>query len=71
MFEYSLDDKEYNQIRLFDFNFQAEDEFSKIPEIGVYGASPLGDGFQAKFENFIFSKNEWFLNLDEIPLEYK
>jgi regulation of enolase protein 1 (concanavalin A-like superfamily) len=68
LFEYSYDDVKYSQIRLFDF--QVGDDV-KHTLIGVYGGSPLGEGFEAKFEHFAFSENEWFLNANDIPSEFK
>lgn len=61
LFEYSLDDKEYIQVRLFDI------ESNIKPSIGVFGASPLGDGFKAEFSMIKKDKNTWLLDQNEIP----
>lgn len=61
LFEYSLDDKEYIQVRLFDI------ESNIKPSIGVFGASPLGDGFTAEFSMMKQDKNTWLLDPNEIP----
>jgi regulation of enolase protein 1 (concanavalin A-like superfamily) len=63
LFEYSINGLDYIQIRVFDIKSE------KTPLIGVYGASPLGNGFQAEFTTFEFSENQWYLDLHDIPKE--
>lgn len=61
LFEYSYDGIVFQQIRLFDISV------GEIVNIGVFGASPLGDGFEAEFTNMVFKENKWFLNPDDLP----
>ena len=61
LFEYSVDDITYTQLRLFDLP-----KDNKV-SIGVFGASPLGEGFDTLFTNIEFNENKWILNMDDIP----
>lgn len=63
-FEYSLDDKEYIQVRLFDIDLPN-------PYIGIFGASPLGNGFLAEFSQITTGENQWRLDQNDIPDDYK
>jgi len=65
LFEYSFDGKKYHQTRLFDIPAGRE------VSIGIFGASPLGDGFLASFEEIKFGGNKWYLDSKDIPEEYK
>lgn len=61
LFESSLDGEAFHQMRLFDIPVEGK------VSIGVFGASPLGDGFTAEFEHAAFTENQWFLDLDDLP----
>jgi hypothetical protein len=61
LFESSLDGYNFEQMRLFDI------PGSEKAAIGIFGASPLGNGFETEFTNFEFSENKWFLDNDDLP----
>lgn len=63
LFESSLDGKHFEQMRLFDMLG------SEKVSIGVFGASPLGEGFEAVFSDFGFSPNKWYLDKNDLPDE--
>jgi regulation of enolase protein 1 (concanavalin A-like superfamily) len=63
LFEYSIDGEIFEQMRLFDIP-----ECKKV-SIGVFGASPLGEGFVAEFMEMNFSENKWTLDMNDIPEE--
>lgn len=65
LFESSSDGKHFDQMRLFDI------PGSEKVAIGIFGASPLGDGFEAAFSEFEFSENKWYLDYEDIPNEFK
>lgn len=65
LFESSMDGEHFEQMRLFDI------PGSEKVSIGVFGASPLGEGFEAVFSEFEFSANKWYLDEDDIPDEMK
>lgn len=65
LFESRTSGRNFEQMRLFDLP-----ENKKV-SIGLFGASPLGDGFEAEFYDFRFSENKWYLDSDDIPNEYK
>lgn len=61
LFEYSEDGISYDQMRLFDIpNFERT-------FIGIFGASPLGEGFEAIFSHMTFEDNNWHLDMADIP----
>ncbi|MCH4889245.1 DUF1349 domain-containing protein [Acidaminobacter sp. JC074] len=65
LFESSLDGLNFDQMRLFDL------PGSESVSLGVFGASPLGQGFRAVFNEFGFTENKWYLDMDDIPDEMK
>ena len=65
LFESSIDGSHFEQMRLFDI------PGGEKVNIGIFGASPLGSGFEAEFSNFEFSENTWYLDNDDIPNELK
>lgn len=65
LFESSANGIKYEQMRLFDI------PGSEKVYIGVFGASPLGNGFEAEFSGMVFSENGWDLDMADIPDELK
>jgi uncharacterized protein len=61
LFEYSIDGKRFIQMRLFDILTD------KPVSVGVFGASPLGEGFKAEFTDCKFTENRWFLDQNDLP----
>lgn len=54
LFECSDDGREYHQMRMFHLRCK-----NAMPRVGLFACSPIGDGFQAAFEEMKFTKSLW------------